>query len=531
MGIYINKGNEGFQSTRNSEYVDKSGLIAIVNSSLNTEQRFSCVTRSRRFGKTMAAKMLQAYYDKSCDSRSLFADLEIANHPSFEQHLNKYPVISIDAGFFVSKHRNNTVVDEMDAEIIQEVCSYYPTVPLFEKDDLMQYLIRVSLTIGDKFIFIIDEWDAILRECGHIMYDETRTVTDRYVDWLRHLFKSEPATQVFAGVYMTGILPIKKYKTQSALNNFKEYSMVTPGPMARFFGFTKDEVRALAERHGMDFEELERWYDGYQIGSETSMFNPNSVMEAVRNEWCESYWGRTGAYDAVADYINMNYEGLKDDIIDLLAGNHAKVDPKGFSNDLSDVRSRDDVFTVLIHLGYLTYDRRVQECFIPNWEVSGEMENAVKANKWENVVKALNQSERLLEATLRCDNEYVAQALDVAHSDNTSILSYNDENSLACVLGLAYYFARNNYIIHREYATGKGYADLVLIPRKNVDSPALIIELKYDKDAQTAISQIKNKNYPQKISEYTGDILLVGINYDKYTKHHECQIEKWRIER
>ena len=239
MGIYINKGNEGFQSTRNSEYVDKSGLIAIVNSSLNTEQRFSCVTRSRRFGKTMAAKMLQAYYDKSCDSRSLFADLEIANHPSFEQHLNKYPVISIDAGFFVSKHRNNTVVDEMDAEIIQEVCSYYPTVPLLEKDDLMQYLIRVSLTIGDKFIFIIDEWDAILRECGHIMYDETRTVTDRYVDWLRHLFKSEPATQVFAGVYMTGILPIKKYKTQSALNNFKEYSMVTPGPMARFFGSQK----------------------------------------------------------------------------------------------------------------------------------------------------------------------------------------------------------------------------------------------------------------------------------------------------
>ena len=530
MGIYINKGNEGFRRIRNSEYVDKSGLIAIVNTTLFTRQCFSCVTRSRRFGKTMAAEMLCAYFDKSCDSRSLFSDLEIAKAPSFEEHLNKYPVISIDVGFFVSKHRNKTVVDEMDAEIIQEVSSFYPTVPVLEKDDLMQYLIRVSLTIGEKFIFIIDEWDAILRECGQIIYDETRTVTDKYVDWLRHLFKSEPATQVFVGVYMTGILPIKKYKTQSALNNFIEYSMVTPGPMARYFGFTKDEVHALAERHGMDYDELEMWYDGYQIGPEKSMFNPNSVMEAIRNDWCDNYWSKTGAYDAVASYINMNYEGLKDDIIDLLAGNHAKVDPKGFSNDLSDVRSRDDVFTVLIHLGYLTYDRRVQECFIPNWEVAGEMENAVKANKWENVVKALNQSSRLLEATLRGDSEYVAQALDAAHTEHTSILSYNDENSLACVISLAYYYARNNYIVHRELATGKGFADLALIPRKHVDSPALVIELKYDKDTQAAISQIKKRNYPQQVAEYTGDILLVGINYDKNTKHHECQIERWRKE-
>ena len=253
-------------------------------------------------------------------------------------------------------------------------------------------------------------------------------------------------------------------------------------------------------------------------------------MEAIRNDWCDNYWSKTGAYDAVADYINMNYEGLKDDIIDMLSGNRSKVDPKGFGNDLSDVRSCDDVLTVLIHLGYLTYDRRAQECFVPNWEVAGEMENAIKANKWENVVKALSLSEKLLEATLRGNSEYVAKALDAAHSDHTSILSYNDENSLACVISLAYYYARNDYHIHREYPTGEGYADLVLIPRKNVTTPALVIELKYDKDTQAAISQIKKRNYPQQIAEYTGDILLVGINYDKNTKHHECQIERWRKE-
>jgi hypothetical protein len=298
--------------------------------------------------------------------------------------------------------------------------------------------------------------------------------------------------------------------------------------MARFFGFTKDEVHTLAERHGMDFSELEAWYDGYQIGPEASMFNPNSVMTAINEQWCDSYWGRTGAYDSVADYIDMNYEGLKDDIIKLLAGERCVVDPAGFNNDLSDIRSRDDVLTVLIHLGYLSYDRREQECFIPNREVAKEMENAIKANKWKGVVDALKQSRDLLKATLRGDSNYVESAMRAIHSDETSIFSYNDENSLACVISLAYYYARNDYHIHREYPTGEGYADLVLIPRKNVNSPALVIELKYDKETKAAISQIKERNYPQQVADYTGDILLVGINYDKNTKQHECQIERWQ---
>ena len=540
MGIYINKGNEGFRRIRNSEYVDKSGLIAIVNKTLFTEHCFSCVTRSRRFGKTMAAKMLQAYYDRSCDSRSLFSDLEIAGLPSFEQHLNKYPVISIDAGFFVSKHRDKTVIDELNTEIIKEVNEVYPNVPVYEKDDLMQYLIRVSLSTNDRFVFIIDEWDAILRECGHVLYDDKETVADRYVDWLRRLFKSEPATQVFAGVYMTGILPIKKYETQSALNNFIEYSMVEPMDMGQYFGFTKEEVQELSARHGMDFEDLEKWYDGYQIGDIPSIFNPNSVMMAINSRRCRSFWAATGSFDAISSYININYDGLKDDIICMLGGGRVKVDPTGFQNDLSLVRSKDDVLTVLIHLGYLSFDWKRNECYVPNKEVEGELVNAVKSNKWEEVVKSINQSERLLEATLHGNSDYVAKALDAAHSDHTSILSYNDENSLACVISLAYYYARNDYHIHREYPTGEGYADLVLIPRKNVDSPALVIELKYDKDTKAAIGQIKNRNYPQKIADYTGDILLVGIcsnsvrlqgkNYDKNTKQHDCQIERWRKE-
>jgi hypothetical protein len=351
---------------------------------------------------------------------------------------------------------------------------------------------------------------------------------DEYVSWLRRMFKGSNSPQVFAGVYMTGILPIKKYKTESALNNFIEYSMVEPVDMAPYFGFTKNEVIALAERHNMDFDELEKWYDGYQIGDEQSIFNPNSVMQALRSRRCRSFWASTGAYDAVAHYIQMNYEGLKDDVVRMLAGGRCKVNPTKFQNDMSIIRSKDDVFTVLIHLGYLSYDWQKNECYIPNKEVAGEMVNAVEANNWTHVVKAVEASEQLLQATLRGDEEAVARGVDAAHDENTSILSYNDENSLACVLSIAYYYASNNYIIHRELATGKGFADLVLIPRKNVDSPAIIIELKYDKAVDTAIEQIKRRQYPAKVAQYADNLLLVGITYERDTKLHRCCIEKCR---
>ena len=521
MGMYVNVGNAGFQSARNSEYVDKSGLVGVVNATLFSERRFSCVTRSRRFGKSMAAKMLCAYYDKSCDSRALFADLEIASHPSFEEHLNKYPVIFLDLSDFVTRFDGEVIVREMDRRIREDVCSAYPDVSMREGDDLMDYLARVVGFTGEPFIFIIDEWDSICRE-----FAPGTKAMDNYVNWLRRLFKGGNSSQVFAGVYMTGILPVKKYNTQSALNNFAEYSMVEPRKMGRYFGFTKEEVRMLAEKHGMDFDELEKWYDGYQIGDEHSMFNPNSVMQALDAGRCRSFWAATGAFDAVSAYIRMNYEGLKDDIIGMLAGERRKVNPTKFGNDMRDIHSKDDVLTVLIHLGYLSYDWRSDECYIPNKEVAGEMVNAVEANNWKPVVDALAKSEKLLKATLDGDEEAVARGIELAHDENTSILSYNDENSLSCVLSIAYYYARNDYVMHRELASGKGFADIVFIPRKNVASPAIVIELKVDKGADAAIDQIRRKEYPAKVKEYAGNLLLVGVSYDRGTKQHRCRIER-----
>ena len=519
MGKYINKGNTGFQICRNSEYVDKSGLISIVNSTLLTEMRFSCVSRSRRFGKSMAAKMLAAYYDQSCDSHSLFDDLEIAKDSSYENHLNKYPVIYIDMTGFVSQYKDKSIIDEFKRKLLSDLQSAYPNVSIDEGYDLMDFLTKVVEATCQHFILIMDEWDAILREF------EDNSIKDSYVDLLRRMFKDK-FSEVFAAVYMTGILPIKKYNTQSALNNFIEYSMVDPGSMAPFFGFTKDETKQLAIKYNLDFYELEKWYDGYQIGDENSMFNPNSVMQALRRRRCKSYWDKTSTFDAVADYINLNYKGLKDDIIYMLAGGHVRVNTTKFQNDMSIIRSKDDVLTVLIHLGYLSFDVIRDECFVPNKEVGDELRNAIEETNWTNVINALHQSESLLQATLDGDGEAVARGIDAAHDENTSILSYNNENSLACVISIAYYYAKNDYIIHRELTSGKGFADLVMIPRKSVDSPALLIELKCDKSAETAIDQIKQKNYPAKLEKNAGNILLVGINYDRQTKQHTCKIER-----
>jgi hypothetical protein len=519
MGVYINIGNAGFQSVRNGEYVDKSQLIAVISGTLFTEYRFSCVSRCRRFGKSIAAKMLCAYYDHSCDSRQLFADLKIASDPSFEKHLNKYPVIYLDMTNFVSGKKNE-IADSIDAVLLEDISHAYSDVPVGHNERLSTYLLRVSEAKKQQFIFIIDEWDAICRE-----YEAGTKEMDDYVDWLRKMFKSGDAVRTFAGVYMTGILPIKKYKTQSALNNFTEYSMVNPRRMAGYFGFTKPEVIDLCKKHDMDFEEVEKWYDGYQLGNNSSIFNPNSVMQAINSDWCTSYWASTAAYDTVAHYIQMNYDGLKDDVIKMLGGGRCKVDPTGFQNDMSIIRSKSDVFTVLIHLGYLAFDRVKSECYIPNYEVAGEMVNAVRSIHWDVVADALDKSDLLLQAVLDGDADAVAKGVDAAHDENTSILSYNDENSLACVLSLAFYNARNDYVFHRELPTGKGFADLVLMPRKLSDNPAILLELKKDASVDTAIEQIHRKQYSGKVAQYDGQVILVGINYDSKSKKHNCRIE------
>ncbi|MCD7819030.1 MAG: ATP-binding protein, partial [Lachnospiraceae bacterium] len=380
---------------------------------------------------------------------------------------------------------------------------------------------------GSEFIIIIDEWDALFREAK-----ENKQIQQEYVKLLRGLFKGGTATdESIAAAYMTGILPIKKYGTESALTDFEEYTMANPDELAEYVGFTESEVRNLCESQNMDFEEMKCWYDGYSYEGIGSVYSPNSVMSALRRRSFRSYWSSSETYESLKNYISMDFDGLKTAILSMLGGTPVKVKISTFQNDLTSFKNKDDILTLLIHLGYLAYDARTELARIPNLEVSDAFGDAVSEGDWKYIGRAIRDSEDLLEATLRCDADAVAEALEQIHSLNASVLEYNNEASLSSAIMIAYYTAKRYYKVVREFPEGKGFADIVFMPRRNTDKPALLIELKYNRSADSAIKQIHDRCYDGDLKEFFGNLLLVGINYDRNAKgntmkKHTCIIEK-----
>ncbi len=519
MGIYLNPGNIDFQQALNSKiYIDKSMLIEYANSVIYTEQKYICVSRPRRFGKSMAANMLTAYYSRGCDSREMFSNLKISEDGSFEKHLNKYNVIHINMVNFLERSGSiDEMLDYLKKRLLHEIRKENGDVDCFDWNDLISVLDEVFQEKKIPFVFIIDEWDCVFR-----VHKSDEVSQTKYLNFLRNLLKDQ---RYAALVYMTGILPIKKYGEHSAINTFYEYSMTDAEPISEFTGFTEDEVKGLCEKYNKSFPEMKRWYDGYNLNG-IPIYNPKSVVESILRGQFNNYWTSTETYEALKVYIEMNFDGLKDKVTKLVAGEKIEINPGKFQNDMTTLRSSDDIFTLLVHLGYLTYDFYTNQVWIPNSEVAQEFINSIEDGGWEEVMRSIKSSDELLKATLNCDEEKVAELVDKAHSDNTSIIKYNDENSLSCVISLAYYSARKTYTTERELPAGKGYADLVFLPRKNNSNPAMIVELKYDKSAEGALEQIRKKQYTDCLKDYSGDILLVGINYDKDSKSHTCRIEK-----
>lgn len=523
MGRYLNLGNEGFRSIRKGLYVDKSNLITYINGTLGTKDKLTCVSRPRRFGKSYATQMLCAYYDKSCDSKELFENLTITEAKGFSTYLNKYPVIYLDITWFISTVEDiKNTVTYLQKEVIHELREVYPSVTKEEKI-LPVALSDISSTIGEKFIIIIDEWDALFREAK-----DNVEIQKEYLQLLRGLFKSSITDKMIEAAYMTGILPIKKYGTQSALTDFREYTMIQPQLLAEYVGFTDEEVCKLCKQYNLDYIEAKKWYDGYSFSKTHSIYSPNSIMQAIKNQEFGDYWTETETYESLKHYIDMNMDGLKEAIVSMLGGMRCKINTRTFQNDMLNVKSKDDVLTLLIHLGYLAYDGERKEVYIPNQEVADEFKNAVEYSDWEGVSAALQASDRLLEATIQRDSDTVAEELDRVHMANTSILAYNNELSLSCAITIAYYTAKKDYTLIRELPTGKGFADIAFIPRRNTDKPAILVELKWNRSADGAINQIRTNQYVGALEEYADDLLLVGICYDKQKKKHECIIEKYR---
>lgn len=529
MGRFVNPDSSAFQVALNSRiYVDKTGLIEYTNSVLDTTNAYICNSRPRRFGKSYAANMLAAYYSKGADAEQMFSRLRISQTPDFKKHLNKYDVIHIDIQWFLANCEDaNTVVPFIANSVLAELRALYPEVLSQEPGSLSDALSRVKDQTGQKFVVIIDEWDAIIRDDAI-----TETVQDEYLNFLRGMFKGVEPTKYIQLAYLTGILPIKKEKAQSAVNNLDEFTMLQADELAPYIGFTEDEVQALCEQYHRDFDKVKKWYDGYLLNG-YQVYNPKAVVSVMTKGKFRSYWSETGSYEVVVPLICMNYDGLKNAIIEMLSGSAVNVNTATFKNDPARIQNRDDVLTYLIHLGYLGYDEENETAFVPNEEIRQELITAVRSSNWDELIAFQQESRKLLAATLSMDEKQVAAEIDKIHSEYSSAIRYNDENSLSSTITIAYLGAMQYYFKPvRELPTGRGFADFVFIPKPEYKStyPALVVELKWNQDTTTALQQIEDKKYPESILDYTGEILLVGINYDKTSKEHQCRVEKYKKE-
>ena len=526
-------------------FVDKTDFIVKTNALLNTDGKFIAITRPRRFGKTVTAHMLSAYYSKGYVGQNIFDKLEIADKPSFVEHLNKYNVINIDMnsvdGRFDVYSRNkqkiegvNDLVDYFEYLIINELKSsneFSDTLVKHQIENigLLEAIMAITQDLNTKFIFIMDEWDLVYRE-----YRNDECLQKKFIKLLKNLFKSDDGQKCFALAYLTGILPIKKYNSQSALNVFKEYNMLRPVPYEEYFGFTEEEIAEIVKlpQCKISHQELKEWYEGYKLNGK-DIYNPNSVVSSISDGICQSYWSGTSSNEEVVNLINMNFDGIKDDIIHLIEGSTIQFSCTTFQNDMVSIKTKDDIFSLLVCLGYLGCvddggDYRL--AYVPNKEIRTALSSIVKSQPWFNSITIIERSQSLFEAITTLDANKTAEIITEIHnSPNVSLLTYNREESMVfCLISGLMWCTEREYECYRELQSGKGSADLIYVPKRNMHLPILLIEFKYGQSAEEAMNQIKEKEYFRRYidGDYPNDVLLIGINYNPKTKEHQCLIEK-----
>ncbi len=518
MAIYLNtnKPLENYKNLYRSKYfVDKSLLIEKLSEVIETSDKYICVTRPRRFGKSSVADMVGAYYSKAVDSKEIFDTLNIGKTANYEEHLNKYNVISIS--FNKLSDRGNAYTDYIGmikTSIINDIVEQYPEISP-EKYFTISDMINDT---NDKFIFIFDEWDYIFT---NNLFEENQ---NDFLEFLRNLLKDQPYVSL---AYMTGVLPIKKYSSGSALNMFDEFTFLKDRTFDEYFGFTEDEVIKLCDKNkNISFKELENWYNGYLTAKGIKVYNPRSVVKALQNNYCESYWTNTGSMDEVAEYLKYNTLEIRDDVIEMVSGGEIDIIiDEEFRAGQEKPRIKEEIYSAMIVLGFLSYSDGYLR--IPNKELMKEFEKALRDKAFGYVSEIIENSKIMLKATVKGDTKTVESILHGIHNSEIPILQYNDENSLSCVLTLAYLSARDTYRVEREEKTGKGYADFTFHPRRKNDVP-FIVELKKDELPEVAINQVREKEYVEKLKGENEDkkVLAVAICYDSKSKEHRCKIEE-----
>ena len=539
MGIFVNPGNNRFRKTLNSKiYVDKSPMINELNELIGTDDGFVCMSRARRFGKTMMTNLMSAYYSKNCDSREIFENLKLSKQEGWDMYLNSINVIQIDLqGFYSIIKDKSRVIDKLQADVVNELRMQFPSVKIPADAVIADTIYNIHNELGETFVIIIDEYDVLIRDKS-----APESLRNEYIDFLNALFKSNTTKEAISLAYLTGILPIYREIVQSKLNNFTEYTMLNPDQFAQYFGFSENEVQNLCLENNADYDICQRMYDGYIFQKPYDMavqpnndaqtvihiFNPNSVAKAVTKHRYDNYWVATSALEAITLYIDANIAGIQDDIKTLLKGEKdIEVNVLRYNNNVEHFATKDEIFTYLIHLGYLAFDPIKQTCHIPNGEIRSAWLNIMSdAKGFEPIQRMLENGRQLIVATENGDAEAVVQALDDSHADISSPITYNRESSMQSAILMAYFYARKDYLVFSELASGCGYADVALVPTVP-QKPIIIIELKKDGAPATAIEQIKTRNYAHAFRYHPGhEAVLVGVTYDAKTKHHKCLIEK-----
>ena len=539
MGLYVNPGNSLFRVSLNSKiYVDKSPMITHLNDLMGTDERFVCMSRARRFGKTMMTNLMTAYYSKNCNSRELFENLKLSEQEGWDRYLNSTNVIRIDLqGFYSDAEDKSQTLKILQECVVCELREKFPSLNIQTSSSIAKAISTIYKELNETFIIKIDEYDVLIRDKS-----APESLRNEYIDFLNALYKSNTTQEAISLAYLTGILPIYREIVQSKLNNFTEYTMLNPEQFAPYFGFTENEVQNLCLENNADYDICQRMYDGYIFqkpyqmpvqpnnDSETTIhiFNPNSVVKAVTRRKYENYWVATSALEAITLYIDANIAGIQDDIKVLLKGEKdIEINVLRYNNNVERFATKDEIFTYLIHLGYLAYDPINQTCHIPNGEIRNAWLSIMSdAKGFEPIQQMLETSRKLIESTENCDSNAVAKALDDSHADISSPITYNRESSMQSAILMAYFYARKDYLVFSELTSGSGYADVVLVPsvpRK----PVIIIELKKDGAPATAIEQIKTRNYAHAFRYHPGHTaVLVGVTYDAESKQHKCLIEK-----
>ena len=550
MGNILNPANENSFARlagRKDRYlfVDKSDFIEITNNRFNEDNRFMAVTRPRRFGKTVTAHMLLAYYSREYAGQKIFDNLKIAKAAGYTEHLNMHDVIYIDMNSIKDKYISyksdsslyidgiDDIVDFLQYMVIRDLkenkdyAEQTSSDPLIGKKSLSSALEAIRKHTGEPFIFIMDEWDLIYRE-----YRNEGALQEKFIEFLRGLFKSDSGKACFALAYLTGILPIKKYNSQSALNGFDEYNMLTPGDYAAYFGFTENEVANIVKSPNCKIsrQKLKEWYEGYKIRG-VDIYNPNSVCKAVSRNECISYWSGTSSNEEFVRLINMDFDGIKEDIINLIEGDEVTFSCANFQNDMVTLKDKNDVFSLLVCLGYLgcseTKNQYRKVAYVPNAEIKAVLMDIVREQNWYGRMETIKRSENLLKAVKELDGATAAAIIQEIHNSSAvSLLDYNDEESLTyCVMTGLLWSTLDDYSCHREDQAGKGRVDLVYEPITG-RQPLILIEFKYDGSAEEAIAQIKTQEYFKRYTGQYRNIILVGINYSTRTKDHQCMMEK-----